>query len=82
VLLQAALNGDRTKADRPAVPVSVEELARDAAACGAAGAGDEVVAEVRRACGLPVGVSTGAWIEPELERRLALVRAWRAPDYA
>ena len=30
--LQAALNGDRTKAAHPATPVSVEELARDAAA--------------------------------------------------
>jgi uncharacterized protein (DUF849 family) len=27
-------------------------------------------------------VSTGAWIEPDLERRLALIGAWRAPDYA
>jgi uncharacterized protein (DUF849 family) len=102
VLLQAALNGDRTKAAHPAVPVSVEELARDAAACVGAGARaihlhprdsdgrerldaevvDKVVIEVRAACGVPVGVSTGAWIEPDLERRLGLVRAWRAPDYA
>ncbi len=36
--LQAALNGDRTKDEHAAVPVSVEELARDAAACVAAGA--------------------------------------------
>jgi hypothetical protein len=36
VRLQAALNGDRTKAAHPATPVSVEELARDAA-CVAAG---------------------------------------------
>jgi hypothetical protein len=34
--LQAALNGDRTKAAHPAAPVSVEELARNAAACVAA----------------------------------------------
>jgi uncharacterized protein (DUF849 family) len=102
VLLQAALNGDRTKADHPAVPLSADELARDAAACVAAGAGamhlhprdaegretldravvDPVVRAVREACGVPVGVSTGAWIEPDLERRLALIRAWTAPDYA
>jgi uncharacterized protein (DUF849 family) len=102
VLLQATLNGDLTKAAHPAVPVSAEELARDAAACVAAGARaihlhprdaagrerleaeivDVVVVRVRAACGVPVGVSTGAWIEPELERRLALIRAWRAPDYA
>jgi uncharacterized protein (DUF849 family) len=102
VLLQATLNGDLMKAAHPAVPVSAEELARDAAACVAAGARaihlhprdaagrerleaeivDDVVARVREACGVPVGVSTGAWIEPDLERRLELVRAWRAPDYA
>ena len=35
--LQAALNGERTKAAHPAAPVSVEELARHAA-CVAAGA--------------------------------------------
>ena len=34
---------------------------------------DAVVAAVRDACGVPVGVSTGAWIEPDLERRLELV---------
>jgi uncharacterized protein (DUF849 family) len=99
-MLQAALNGDRTKNDHPAVPLLVAELARDAAACVAAGAGaihlhprdeegrerlevvDEVVRVVRAACGVPVGVSTGAWIEPDLERRLALVRAWREPEDA
>ena len=39
---------------------------------------------VRAACpGVPVGISTGAWIEPELERRLALVRGWeQLPDFA
>ncbi len=101
MLLQAALNGPSTKADHPAVPLSVDELARDAAACVAAGAGalhlhprdregrerldaavvDAVVAGVR-AAGVPVGVSTGAWIEPDLERRVALVGAWTEPDYA
>jgi uncharacterized protein (DUF849 family) len=39
MLLQAALNGPWTKDDHPAVPVSADELARDAAACVAAGAG-------------------------------------------
>jgi uncharacterized protein (DUF849 family) len=43
---------------------------------------DAVVAEVRRACGAPVGVSTGAWMEPDLDRRVALVREWTQPDYA
>ena len=101
-MLQAALNGDRARAEHPAVPLSPPELARDAAACVAAGAGaihmhprdregrerldaqvvDAVVATVRAACGVPVGVSTGAWIERDLERRLELIRAWREPDYA
>lgn len=43
---------------------------------------DAVVAAVRDACGVPVGVSTGAWIEPDLARRLALLAGWGAPDYA
>jgi len=43
---------------------------------------DAVVRDVRAACGMPVGVSTGAWIEPDLERRLALIGAWTEPDYA
>lgn len=43
---------------------------------------DAVAARVRAAAGVPVGVSTGAWIEPDPGRRAALVRAWRAPDHA
>ncbi len=42
---------------------------------------DRVVRTVRDACGVPVGVTTGAWIEPDLVRRLDLVREWTAPDY-
>lgn len=102
VLLQAALNGARSKADHPAVPVTIAALLRDGAACVAAGARDlhlhprdrdgrerldaavvdEVVAAVRAACGVPVGVTTGAWIEPDVGRRVAAIRAWRAPDSA
>ena len=102
MVLQAALNGDRTKDEHAATPVSIEELARDAVACVAAGARaihlhprdpegqetldagvvDEVVREVRGACGVPVGVTTSAEIEPDPERRLGLVRNWREPDYA
>ena len=39
---------------------------------------------VRAACpGLPVGVTTAAWIEPDLPRRLAAIAAWKVlPDYA
>jgi uncharacterized protein (DUF849 family) len=99
--LQAALNGDRTKVAHPAVPVSVEELMRDTAACVAAGARaihlhprdpdgretleaevvNEVVRKVRGGCGVPVGVTTSAEIEPDPKRRLELVRDWHAPDY-
>jgi uncharacterized protein (DUF849 family) len=101
VLLQAALNGPFAKDAHPALPVSAQELARDAVACVAAGAGaihlhpraadgaerldaeivDAVALAVRDACGVPVGVSTGAWIEPDLDRRLELIAAWSAPDY-
>ena len=41
---------------------------------------DEVVKKVRGACGVPVGTTTSAEIDPE--GRLGLVRAWREPDYA
>ncbi len=42
---------------------------------------DATVTRVRVACGVPVGVTTGAWIEPDLARRIALIRDWTAPDY-
>jgi uncharacterized protein (DUF849 family) len=101
VLLQGALNGPWPKDWHEAVPVSIEELVRDAQACVAAGARafhihprdvdgrerleaevvDEVVTAVRDACGVPVGVTTGAWIEPDVDRRIELVATWRRPDY-
>lgn len=43
---------------------------------------DAVATAVREACGVPVGVTTGAWIEPDLRLRVAAVREWRVPDYA
>jgi uncharacterized protein (DUF849 family) len=42
---------------------------------------DKAVAAVK-AMGVPVGVTTGAWIEPDPARRAAHVRAWREPDFA
>lgn len=42
---------------------------------------DATVTQVRAACGVPVGVTTGAWIEPDLARRIALIRDWKASDY-
>jgi uncharacterized protein (DUF849 family) len=101
-MLQAALNGDRSSGEHPAVPIAPEALAQDAAACVAAGAGaihlhprdadgretleagvvDAVARHVRAACGVPVGVTTGAWIEPDLERRLAQIAGWSEADYS
>lgn len=44
---------------------------------------DETVRTVRTAVpGVPLGVSTGAWMEPDVEARAAAVRAWREPDFA
>ena len=44
----------------------------------------EAVLAVRAACpGLPVGVSTGAWAEPDPARRRDAIRSWRElPDFA
>ncbi|WP_229401203.1 3-keto-5-aminohexanoate cleavage protein [Micromonospora okii] len=103
-MLKACLNGGRTRAEHPAVPVTPAELAGDAARCAALGVAavhvhprdaagaeslapgviDAAVTALRAACpGLPVGVSTGAWIEPDPAARVAAVRAWRVlPDFA
>ena len=43
---------------------------------------DETVLAVRAATGVPIGVSTGAWIEPDLARRAEAVSSWREPDMA
>jgi uncharacterized protein (DUF849 family) len=45
---------------------------------------DAAVAAIRAACpGLPVGVSTAAWIAPDIEARVAAIRGWRSgPDFA
>ncbi len=43
---------------------------------------DETVLRVRAGAGVPVGVSTGAWIEPDLARRAEAISSWREPDMA
>ena len=44
---------------------------------------DGAVGAIRAAApGLPVGVSTGAWIVPELAARAAAVGSWSEPDFA
>lgn len=103
-LIEAALNGTRTRTEHPAVPITPEQQALEASAAVTAGAGaihvhvrdsngseslapDEVaetLEAIRHACpGIPVGVSTGAWIVPDLYKRLALIRSWELlPDFA
>jgi uncharacterized protein (DUF849 family) len=43
----------------------------------------ETLDAIRGACpSVPVGISTGAWIVPDLEKRLALIRSWKVlPDF-
>jgi uncharacterized protein (DUF849 family) len=102
VLLQACLNGARAPGAHPVLPLSADELAADAAACVAAGAGalhlhprdaggaetldpdtvDAVAGAARTAAGVPVGVSTGAWIEPDVSARVTMVHRFSAPDFA
>lgn len=43
---------------------------------------DAAVEAVRDAAGVPVGVSTGAWIEGDLTSRVACVHRWGEPDFA
>jgi uncharacterized protein (DUF849 family) len=104
VLLEAALNGTRTRSEHPAVPLTPEQLARDAAAAVLHGAGavhvhvrdgceretmhpDDVahtIEAIRTVCpSLPIGISTGAWIVPDLRKRLELIQSWPSlPDFA
>lgn len=68
MLLQAAVNGDRTKADHPAVPVTEDELIRDVRECLAAGA-REFHIHVRDANGNPT-------LEPgQVDRAASAARA-------
>ena len=95
-MIQACLNGTRSREDHPAVPITPDDLARDAAACVAAGAasvhvhprdaaGRETLAvddavRALRAVDVEVSVTTGAWIPGD---RLAAIAAWRElPDVA
>ncbi len=44
----------------------------------------QTLVAVRAACpGVPLGISTGAWIVPDVSERLALIRQWHVlPDFA
>ncbi len=99
-VLQACLNGTRTRADHPAVPLTAGEIALEAAASVAAGADalhfhprdgdgretldgryvDAAVLAVRVSGG-EISLTTGAWIEPDVDARLRAIAGWRAlPD--
>lgn len=103
-LVKACLNGNRSRHEHPALPVSPAELALEAHHSMLAGAGavhvhpraadgDEslephtvrlALEAIRRSCpGLPVGVTTAAWVEPDPERRVWLVERWDVlPNFA
>jgi uncharacterized protein (DUF849 family) len=104
MLLKAAINGRRGLSEHPAIPISPEQQAKQAAMAVAAGAGaihvhprnsagQESLAPqdianalnaIRAVCpATPVGVSTGGWIVPEIDRRLTLIAGWEVlPDFA
>jgi uncharacterized protein (DUF849 family) len=98
-LVKACLNGNRSRHEHPALPVSPAELALETHHAMIAGAGAVHVhprtadgteslephtvrlcmEAIRRACpGLPVGITTAAWVEPDPERRVWLVERWDA----
>jgi uncharacterized protein (DUF849 family) len=90
--------------DHPALPLTPEDLARDAERVAAAGAEalhihprnaqgmqslasqdtEAAITAIRYSCpGLPCGVSTALWIEPDVECRLRQIRSWAVqPDFA
>jgi uncharacterized protein (DUF849 family) len=90
IRIKACLNGQRRRAEHPAVPLTPAELAAGAEAVHvhprAAGGAESLhaadigatVEAVRRACpATPVGVSTGLWIAAgDPPARLALVAGW------
>jgi uncharacterized protein (DUF849 family) len=43
---------------------------------------DATARAVRDACGLPVGVSTGEWIVPDVASRVVAIERWSAPAFA
>jgi uncharacterized protein (DUF849 family) len=104
LLVKACLTGNRPPGAHPALPLTPDELAADAAAAVGAGAGaphvhprdtdgaesldapvvDTAVLAIRAACpGVPVGVSTAAWIAPDVAARVTAIRSWTSgPDFA
>jgi uncharacterized protein (DUF849 family) len=103
-VIKAALNGGRTRAEHPGIPITPQELARSAKESIAAGAAcihfhvrgsdgkeslksEDVAASLKaiRAAipGIPVGVSTGAWILRNTALRYELISQWNTlPNFA
>jgi uncharacterized protein (DUF849 family) len=103
-MIQAALNGGRTRREHSSLPVTPGQLAAEAAAAVEAGAGAihlhvrnakgkesiaaadvaRTVEAVRQAVpGVPISISTGAWIVPDPAERVRIVRSWTTlPDLA
>ncbi len=104
MLIKAAINGGRSRAEHEAVPVTPDEQAADIIECLKAGA-SVIHLHVRSALGdeslhaadvaqtilavrsvspqAQIGVSTGAWILPDVAARFATVKAWEVlPDFA
>jgi uncharacterized protein (DUF849 family) len=102
--VKACLNGQRTRADNPAIPITPQEVAASAREAVAAGAFAvhfhvrdrdgrptldpddmaQTINAVRAAIpGITVGVSTGAFIERDVNVRYQTVNRWRVvPDFA
>ena len=104
VLIKAAINGMRTRAEHPLIPITPNQQAMEAKSAVEAGAGaihvhicgrngqeslkpDDIARSleaIRFSCpDLPIGISTGAWIVPDIKKRLSLIKSWeKLPDFA
>lgn len=104
MLIKAAINGMRTRAEHPLIPITPNQQAMEAKAAVEAGAGaihvhicdrdgqeslkpDDIARSleaIRSSCpDVPIGISTGAWIVPDLKKRLSLIKSWeKPPDFA
>ncbi len=102
-MIEAAINGTRSKSEHPAIPVYLPEIVEEAWKVTQAGAeaihfhvrdaegeetldpdcvGESLTALRNRDIHTPIGISTGSWIEPDVGRRLDLIRNWEVlPDF-
>ncbi len=104
MLIKAAINGMRSRAEHPFIPITPDQQAKEALSAVKAGAGAihvhvcgpdgleslkphdiaRSLEAIRSACpNVPIGISTGAWIVPDLKKRLSLIKSWEnLPDFA